>query len=69
MTVEEIIGVSFVVFDKSFKFEGIHFKCWQRKKMIFLNLKKICQCFDRQILVVPSKPNEQTNRKNMWIQM
>lgn len=57
MTTEYIIGTSTAIFDKFFKFEGIHFKHWQQKKT-FLNFKRVFNILINDMHVVPSGSNE-----------
>lgn len=65
MTTEEIIGNTVAaVFDKPFKFEGLHFKRWQAKIKKFLTLKKIANVLTEDIPVASSGLIEQTNGKN-----
>lgn len=55
MATEEIIGNSAVgATEKSFKFEGNHFKRWQHKMFFFLTLKKCAYVLNDPIPVVPT---------------
>lgn len=49
------------VSDKSFKFEGLHFKRWQAKMNFFLTLKKVANVLTEGILIAPSGSAEQIN--------
>lgn len=62
MATEEVIDTSVDVSDKTFKFEGSHFKLWQQKRWFFFTLKKLSM-FTNDIPIVLSRSNEQTNGK------
>ena len=62
MAAEEIIGTSKIVSDKPFKFEGVHFKCWQQSE-VFLTIKNVVNILIDDIPIVPFGSVEQTKIK------